>query len=93
MTEPHFDARGCLSPSGIEAFREAPAGRAPADLAAHVASCARCQERLLAADRTRPREGRASARRPQPMRTLLLMAVLLLAAALALLSTRWVLGS
>jgi hypothetical protein len=44
------DARGCLTPAGLQALREAPPGRAPAELAAHVASCARCQDRLLAAD-------------------------------------------
>ena len=44
------DARGCLTPAGLVAFREAPPGRAPAELAAHVASCARCQDRVLAAD-------------------------------------------
>jgi hypothetical protein len=44
------DAKGCLSEAGLRAFRSAPPGRAPAELAAHVAGCARCQERVLAAD-------------------------------------------
>jgi len=44
------DARGCLTPAGLAAFRDAQPGRAPAELAAHVASCARCQDRVLTAD-------------------------------------------
>jgi len=44
------DARGCLTPAGVAVLREAAPGRAPAGLAAHVAGCARCQDRLLAAD-------------------------------------------
>jgi len=42
------DARGCLTPAGFAALSRAPIGRAPADLAAHVAGCPRCQERMLA---------------------------------------------
>ena len=47
---PLRDARGCLTPAGLQAFRDAPPGRAPEALAAHVASCSRCQDRVLAAD-------------------------------------------
>jgi hypothetical protein len=42
-----FDRQGCLSAAGLAAFQRAPAGRAPKEVAAHVASCARCQQRLL----------------------------------------------
>ena len=42
------DARGCLTAAGFAALSRAPVGRAPADLAAHLAGCARCQERMLA---------------------------------------------
>jgi hypothetical protein len=42
-----FDARGCLTPAGLAAFQRAAPGRAPAEVAAHVAACARCQQRLL----------------------------------------------
>jgi hypothetical protein len=45
-----LDARGCLTPAGLTAVRESPPGRAPGDLARHVAECARCQSRLLAGD-------------------------------------------
>ena len=43
------DARGCLTPAGRAAVQEAPVGQAPPELARHLAGCARCQERLLAA--------------------------------------------
>jgi hypothetical protein len=42
------DARGCLTPAGMAALRRAPVGQAPVELARHLASCARCQARLLA---------------------------------------------
>ncbi len=44
------DMKGCLTEAGLQAFRSAPPGRAPAELAQHVAGCARCQDRVLAAD-------------------------------------------
>ena len=46
-----------MTDSGIGALARATVGNAPADLAAHVASCVRCQERLLASG-----EGRADRR-------------------------------
>ena len=55
---PLVDGRGCLTPAGFAALSRAPVGRVPADLAAHLASCARCQERMLA--------GGTSAARPSP---------------------------
>jgi len=42
-----FDAKGCLTDSGVATLARAPVGNTPPDLAAHVASCGRCQERLL----------------------------------------------
>jgi hypothetical protein len=51
------DARGCLTPAGFAALSRAPVGHAPADLAAHLAACSRCQERML---------GGGSAARPAP---------------------------
>jgi hypothetical protein len=42
------DGRGCLTAAGFAVLSRAPVGRAPADLAAHLAGCARCQERMLA---------------------------------------------
>jgi hypothetical protein len=43
------DPRGCLTPAGMAAVQRAPLGQAPAELAQHLATCARCQARLLAA--------------------------------------------
>jgi hypothetical protein len=42
-----FDLKGCLTAAGLAAFRNAPPGRAPAEVAAHVGSCGHCQQRLL----------------------------------------------
>ena len=42
-----FDARGCLTPAGLAALRTAAPGRAPKEVAAHLAGCARCQQRLF----------------------------------------------
>lgn len=57
MSASLFDAKGCLTPEGIAALAGAPVGQTPPDLAAHLASCVRCQERLLASG-----EGRADRR-------------------------------
>ena len=46
--KPLRDDKGCLTPAGLLAVQAAPVGKAPLELAGHVASCARCQERLLA---------------------------------------------
>lgn len=42
-----FDGKGCLTAAGLAAFQNAPPGRAPKEMAAHVAGCNRCQQRLL----------------------------------------------
>lgn len=43
-----LDGRGCLTEAGLVALDAAPPGRGPADAAAHLASCTRCQRRFLA---------------------------------------------
>jgi hypothetical protein len=72
VTAEVFDARGCLTSEGFARIAAAPPGRAPAELAAHLASCARCQRRLLA---TASSEARRSGRRaaPSAWRTALVM--------------------
>ena len=61
-----LDPRGCLTPAGLEALARAPAGRGPAELAAHVVSCPRCQERMLAgAAGARPPATPARRRQPR----------------------------
>lgn len=56
------DLKGHLTPAGLSALARAPVGKAPSDLAAHVASCPRCQEGMLAGavvGTAPPRERRA----------------------------------
>lgn len=43
-----LDGRGCLTEAGFAALDAAPPGRGPADAAAHLAGCSRCQRRFLA---------------------------------------------
>jgi hypothetical protein len=82
------DGRGCLTEAGIAAFRKAPPGKAPQELAAHVAGCARCQDRLLAAD-VPPRPAGRAARRAvaPPLGRGLLLAALVVAVLLFFLYT------
>lgn len=42
------DRQGHLTPAGLAALRSAAPGKAPSELASHVASCGQCQERILA---------------------------------------------
>jgi hypothetical protein len=72
-----FDAQGCLTEAAIQLLLHAPPGRAPGDLAAHLAGCARCQDRLLAASVPGPKRG---APRPAPSlrRMLILVSLILL---------------
>jgi hypothetical protein len=77
-----FDARGCLTREGMAALTQAPAGRAPAEVAAHLAACPRCQDRLLAVERTP--DGNRAARDRRPFRNLAVFAVGLLATLLLL---------
>jgi len=43
-----LDGRGCLTEAGFVALEAAPPGRGPAEAAAHMAGCSRCQRRFLA---------------------------------------------
>ena len=43
------DARGCLTDEGFAALARSRPGEAPAELATHLAACARCQDRVLKA--------------------------------------------
>ncbi len=80
-----IDARGCLTPAGVRAVATAPAGQAPAHLAAHVGTCAGCQRRVLGLDE---RAAAGSPRRPSPARTAFVLAALLLMGLLLLWSAR-----
>ena len=86
-----FDARGCLTPAGLAALRTAAPGRAPKDVAAHLAGCARCQQRLF--DGLRGPGAAAPARRGSAGARLVWILVLavfgLLALVGGLLAMRW----
>jgi hypothetical protein len=86
-----FDARGCLTPAGLAALRSAPPGRGPEEVAAHLAGCPRCQQRLF--DGLRGPGEAAPARRSSSAARLVWILVLavfgLLALVGGLLATRW----
>jgi hypothetical protein len=69
------DARGCLTAEGLAEVARAAPGQAPPEAAAHLAACGRCQERLLGAERDRPR---ASGTARSPYRNVALVSGLLL---------------
>jgi hypothetical protein len=78
-----LDPRGCLTGAALAALARAPVGQAPPEIAAHLAGCPRCQDRLLGADRAKSREARADAE-PRPYLKLAIVGGLLLAALLLL---------
>lgn len=87
-----LDANGHLSAAGLVALQAAPAGQAPAELAAHLAACAACQEKLLVASAPGPR-GRTG-RKPMPLapspgRTILLLLLTVAFVVISLWSLRW----
>ena len=65
MPEGPLDSQGHLTAGGLAAIASAPVGKGPADLAAHLASCPRCQERMLAGA-TGAAPGRRERREPPP---------------------------
>jgi hypothetical protein len=84
------DGRGCLTRAGFAALSRAPVGRAPADLAAHLASCSRCQERMLAGGTSAARPAASSTSRTPRLwlGVALAFAALLLAVAALILAAR-----
>jgi hypothetical protein len=76
MSEILLDAGGHLSAAGLAALRAAPAGKAPPEVASHLAGCARCQDLLLieSSPGPRPKPGRKPmGLAPSPGRTILLL--------------------
>ena len=78
-----FDQRGCLTSAGLAQLAGAAPGKVPAELAAHVAACARCQRRLLAGPEAgfEPEARRAQAPPPWRMVVVLVASVVLVALA------------
>ncbi len=73
------DRSGCLTADGLAALANAPVGQAPPDLAAHLAGCARCQDRLLfLAAGPRDASSRPTARAPWRNLALVTMALVLI---------------
>ena len=90
MSPPLRDARGCLTEAGFRAIESAPVGEGPKELAAHLAGCNRCQERLLlGAHGPGGPTPRKPAGRPPLWRPLLVIFGGLLVAMLAMLTLRW----
>jgi hypothetical protein len=81
-----FDAQGCLSPQGFAQISVAPPGQVPAELAAHLAGCMRCQRRLLAA--ALPSSGSTRRERPPLWRTGVAVLVCLLLVVMAMMLMR-----
>jgi hypothetical protein len=77
-----FDAQGCLSPQGFAQISAAPPGQVPAELAAHLAGCMRCQRRLLAM--AMPSSGPTRRERPPLWRTGVVVVVCLLLVMMAM---------
>jgi hypothetical protein len=63
-----FDGQGCLTSAGLAALQRAAPGRAPKEVAAHVAGCGRCQQRLLSSLRDPARRASPPRRTPSGSR-------------------------
>ena len=71
------DARGCLTQEGFDLLAGSAPGKAPAELASHVAGCVRCQDRMLAGARAELR-ARERASPPPPWRIWAVLGAVLL---------------
>jgi hypothetical protein len=73
-----LDAQGCLTEGGLRALQAGPPGRGPEALAVHLAACARCQDRMLAAGVPGPRTGAPRRQVAPPLGRMLLLVGLIL---------------
>lgn len=92
-----LDPGGCLTSAGLAALSAAPPGRAPEDLARHVAGCRACQRRWLESSLSAEERARRSKRPKADARARLwrmtILALLSLALALGtLLTLRFLMG-
>lgn len=87
-------ASKCLTSAEIATVRAAPPGNAPAELARHLASCERCQQRALFGDERGavPRKGRGVPALPSARRAIVMTLLVLAAMAAALFSLRLLAG-
>ena len=86
-----LDGQGCVNEAGFRALEESPPGRGPAEVAAHVAACPRCQQRLLAGAAGRLGAPPPARTAPPVGRSLALAGATLAAILLALWSLLWLL--
>jgi hypothetical protein len=84
------DGRGCLTPDGLAAVAAASVGDVPKELASHLATCSRCQERLLSGGIERLPVPRRSP--PSLGRMFLSVGAIVVAMVLFLVSMRWLFG-
>ena len=85
-----FDAQGCLTTEGFARIEKAPPGRAPAELAAHLASCVRCQRRLLGA--ASPAAAPVRREAPPLWRTAIVVAAIIVLVLIAMILMRNLVG-
>ncbi len=86
------DGRGCLTEAGFVALDAAPPGRGPADAAAHMIGCGRCQRRFLARGGKEIAGISATPRKavaPPLWRTVAALFAVLVLVATALIGVRW----
>jgi len=83
-----FDAQGCLTGEGFARIGASPPGRAPAELAAHLAACPRCQRRLLASAASPSGVPAPRRQRPPIWRTVVAVFASLLLVVMALMMLR-----
>ena len=87
-----LDGRGCLTEAGFLALDAAPPGRGPAEAAAHLAGCSRCQRRFLARGGKEIAGISATPRKavaPPLWRTVAALFAVLVLVAAALIGVRW----
>ncbi len=87
-----LDASGCLSEAGITAVTTAVPGQIAPEVAAHLAACARCQERVLSGGAPRPARKAAAPAPPSLGRVAVLMGLVILSIAVFYWTLRRLLG-
>jgi hypothetical protein len=89
MAEVWFDARGCLNADGMTVLRGAVPGTAAPEIAAHLAACGSCQERLLSLESASAGHGPRPEAKP-PWRNLILMGAAIFLLMLAMMVTAFI---